>query len=193
MSRIPQPPSRNTARSPSKSPATSTPSSSLRVGTSHAGPSSRRLSPSPAPPGGGGSRTLRPQVNTKPVRAAPKPPPSPQRSPVRRAAAKLKPFDDGGLDASFGEPQTPQLSIREQIALRRAEAKKATSKGDSGSVAGNGGGLDDLGLMEDALPPHAQPAEDVIDLGRWSVKETIERARSTGEYCEQMLLSCECR
>ncbi|SJL09946.1 uncharacterized protein ARMOST_13328 [Armillaria ostoyae] len=67
-------------------------------------------------------------------------------------------------------PPPPPLSIREAIALKRAEAKKAKSTGGSGN----------LGSLEDANPivSNVVPEEDL--LGRLSVKETIERARSTG-------------
>lgn len=78
------------------------------------------------------------------------------------------------------EPPVPklQLSIKEQIALKRAELKKAAEHG--GANAGDTS-LDFAGL-EDADPTAAKrnAEEDNVDLGRWSVKETIERARSTG-------------
>ena len=156
MSRIPQPPAtRNTARTPSK---TST-STSLRVGSG--ANSARKLAPSPTPTG----RPLRPQTSLKSV----KPPPSPQKSPARRPAK----LDD---DQPISSARAP-VSIREQIALKRAEAKKATGKGISS------GALEDLSGLEEALPTNSHGQDDsVVDLGRWSVKETIERARTTGEY-----------
>ncbi|KAI0691314.1 hypothetical protein BC835DRAFT_1509395 [Cytidiella melzeri] len=160
MSRIPQPPSRNTARTPSKAP----PTPSSRTGASNASSSSRKPPPSPTPVG----RTLRPQISMKSV----KPAPSPQESPVRRAPAKSKSFED----EPPGGPSPPPMSIREQIALKRAEAKKAMSKS-----LGSGAGFDDFSSLVDALPAAlGKPEEDAVDLGRWSVKETIERARSTG-------------
>ncbi|KAF8185179.1 leucine-rich repeat-containing protein 40 [Pholiota molesta] len=64
------------------------------------------------------------------------------------------------------------LSIKEAIALKRAEAKKATGKS-------SGGGLDDLSTLEDALSTTADKEDDDL-LGRLSVRETIEQARSTG-------------
>ncbi len=40
-----------------------------------------------------------------------------------------------------------------------------------------------MGTLEDALPPHAVPAQEEEDLlGRASLREAIEKARSTGEY-----------
>lgn len=160
MSRIPQPPSRNTARSPAK--PTVTPAS--RLGASNVTSSTRKPPPSPTPT----SRTLRPQASMKSV----KPPPSPQKSPVRRTPDNPTKLNE---DAT-AEQKTTQLSIREQIALRRAEAKKAVSKP---SVASSG--FDNFDGLEDALPDVKQE-EGAVDLGRWSVKETIERGRSTGEF-----------
>jgi hypothetical protein len=72
-------------------------------------------------------------------------------------------------------PQTPSapLSIKEVIALKRAEAKKSQPK------AGNGS-LDSFATLEDALPNAPDKQEDDI-LGRLSVRETIEKARNTGD------------
>lgn len=154
MSRIAQPPtSRSTGRTPSKTPATS----SSRLGGAS---SPRKPTPSPTPDG----RTLRPQTSLKSL----KPSPSPQKSPLRRPQKLV-------ADDSAASSRAHSVSIREQIALRRAEAKKATGKGLSAST------LDDLGGLEEALPTSPNAVDDVIDLGRWSVKETIERARTTGE------------
>lgn len=69
------------------------------------------------------------------------------------------------------------MSIKQQIALKRAEAKKATTKVKP-SV-----NLETLEGLEDASPiGFGVIPEENIDLGRWSVKETIERARTTGEF-----------
>ena len=73
-------------------------------------------------------------------------------------------------------PKTP-VNIREAIALKRAEVKKTER---ASSSCRNGGTSDDLTALDDALPTKKE--EDVDELGRWSVRETIERARSTGEY-----------
>lgn len=74
-------------------------------------------------------------------------------------------------------PESPSkstsVSIKEAIALRRAEAKKAQSQ--------NGSGFDSMATLEDALPTSQAKQEDEDVLGRWPVKETIERARSTGD------------
>uniref|UniRef100_A0A0W0FAR1 Leucine-rich repeat-containing protein 40 n=1 Tax=Moniliophthora roreri TaxID=221103 RepID=A0A0W0FAR1_MONRR len=71
-------------------------------------------------------------------------------------------------------PSAPTMSIREAIALKRAEAKKAQAQA-------GGSGLDSLASLEDAIPDapqHNQIEEDAF--GRWSVRETIERGRSSG-------------
>ena len=151
MSRIPQTPSsRNGPRSPGKTPLTPT----SRIGVSAA--SRPKPAPSPTP----GSRTLRPQSSLQALK-----PSSSQKSPLKRT----KPLPD----ARPPSPKASPLSIREQIALRRAEAKKAQSTTKST--------LDDFQGLEDALP-NREPSPEAIDLGRWSVKETIERARSTGGF-----------
>lgn len=65
----------------------------------------------------------------------------------------------------------PQLSIREQIALRRAEVKKVMKSPVR----------DEFAELADASPhTYNQPVERDVDFGRWSIKESIERARSSG-------------
>ncbi|KAF9810016.1 hypothetical protein IEO21_07171 [Rhodonia placenta] len=140
---------------PSSRHSPSKPSPGLTVNTT---PSrAKTLSTSPTP--------LRSKASTKSL----KPPksPAPPRSPVRRTAPP--PVDEPPL------PAKPQLSIREQIALKRAEAKKAQTPADN-----THSGLDDFSGFEDALPISGKTqGDEEVDLGRWSVKETIERARST--------------
>ncbi|KAJ7649729.1 hypothetical protein FB45DRAFT_885727 [Roridomyces roridus] len=76
-----------------------------------------------------------------------------------------KPFAD-----DFDKPAVPALSIKELLALKRAEAKKAQKKSSS---------LDDFSSLEDAVPDSPAPeAEDI--LGRPPLREAIERAKSTG-------------
>ena len=79
--------------------------------------------------------------------------------------------------ASEDEPPVPKtpISIKEAIALKRAEVKRAEAKASSSR------GFDDFEGMDAA--PTKRVEEDIVDeLGRWSVIETIERARSTGDY-----------
>ncbi|KAH8112006.1 RNI-like protein, partial [Phellopilus nigrolimitatus] len=74
---------------------------------------------------------------------------------------------------------TARLSLKEQIALRRAEAKKAqaTQNNSGGVLLSTFGGDDDL-----VVEKSKDVEEDVNDLGRWSIRETVERARSTGNF-----------
>ncbi|KAF9466511.1 hypothetical protein BDZ94DRAFT_1306115 [Collybia nuda] len=97
---------------------------------------------------------------------------TPSRVRTQSAAKSVPPARS--INAPINEESTPApLSIKEAIALRRAEAKKAQTKGQIN-------GPDDFISLEDALPtaPPKQDDEDI--LGRWPVRETIERARSTG-------------
>ena len=79
-------------------------------------------------------------------------------------------------------PATP-LSIREAIALKRAEAKKVQSK-----VAVTGEADESMSL-EDTIPDAPKPEEEDL-LGRMSVRDTIERARSTGKSQNAAPASC---
>ncbi|KAJ4477460.1 hypothetical protein J3R30DRAFT_3755909 [Lentinula aciculospora] len=68
----------------------------------------------------------------------------------------------------------PTLSIKEAIALKRAEAKKAQGQAQNAS-------LDDFSSLEDAVPSVSGISPEGEDaLGRWSVRETIDRGRSSG-------------
>ncbi|KAF6743555.1 leucine-rich repeat-containing protein 40 [Ephemerocybe angulata] len=73
-------------------------------------------------------------------------------------------------------PAKPALSTKERIALMRAEAKKAQGG------ASSGGGLGDMSTLDEALPANSQQAteEEADLLGRMPLRETIEKARSTG-------------
>ncbi|KAJ2912254.1 hypothetical protein MD484_g8167, partial [Candolleomyces efflorescens] len=80
------------------------------------------------------------------------------------------------VDDTASTSRATPISIKEAIALKRAEAKKAQEK-----VAR--AGLDSMGSLEDALPANTQPAEEDADLlGRLPLREAIEKSRSTGEY-----------
>ncbi|KAJ7103474.1 hypothetical protein B0H15DRAFT_812381 [Mycena belliarum] len=79
----------------------------------------------------------------------------------------LKPGQD-----SEGSESKP-LSIKEAIALKRAAAKKA----QTGAAPSP---LDDISTLEDAIPNAPPPPEDDDPLGRPTLRETIERAKSTG-------------
>jgi len=70
------------------------------------------------------------------------------------------------------------MSVKEAIALKRAEAKKATATQRALSEQdGSSGGISDAS-------PNTWRVDtgDGDDLGRLSVRETIERARSSGVH-----------
>lgn len=151
MSRIPQ-------RSPLKKPQ---PPASPLSSSSNAKPRQKTLSIPSSPS---------PSLRARKSQTALKTPKSPSPSRPRRNSPEL--------DESPGK-QRPTLSIREQIALKRAEIKKSTPTGPSPGVDSPFEGLEDA-------DPHTvnKPSEDdPNDLGRWSVRETIERARTTGKLC----------
>ncbi|KAG6332765.1 hypothetical protein ID866_6321 [Astraeus odoratus] len=124
-------------------------------------PASRSRATSPSKPATTASSPATPRGRTKSI------PKSPTKS-IRRASPKEE----------VPVPKTPALSIKEAIALKRAEAKKTIVKNSS-----SGGSFDTFEGLEDAIPGRhvaKKEEDDTLELGRWSVKETIERARSTG-------------
>ncbi|EIN09950.1 L domain-like protein [Punctularia strigosozonata HHB-11173 SS5] len=153
MSRIPQPSSSRTPNKPIGTSGTLTPSKSR----------SNLRAPSPLKPSGVAKSPATPKrLPATPIKS------KPSISSLKKSPSKPS------MDASRETPETlpkPALSIREQIALKRAEAKKAmtSSKGGSG---------DDFFAVPDS--PAKGPAGEEDALGRWSVRETIERARSSG-------------
>ncbi|KAI0715775.1 hypothetical protein C8T65DRAFT_643114 [Cerioporus squamosus] len=171
MSRLPQPSSRTDPRARLKSTPTA-PSPSFRAPAS---PSVR----SPVSP------LAKPRTRTSTLAPSPSPtlraPPTPalrtqksaqnlrSRTPVKSPARKTQPLPPE--DDVPPPPAKPQLSIREQIALKRAEVKKIAKSPVVAQFEG----------LEHASPDtFNQPAEHDVDLGRWSIKETIERGRSSG-------------
>jgi hypothetical protein len=68
--------------------------------------------------------------------------------------------------------------------LKRAEAKKAQSKA---AIAGEA--AEKWTGIEDAIPDAPKPEEEDL-LGRLSVRDTIERARSTGTNQNVAPASC---
>lgn len=137
-------------------------SSRPTVKTALVPPTSRSRAPSPSKPSASSvAPPSTPRVRTKSI------PKSPSK-PIRRAP----PVEE------LPTYKTP-LSIKEAIALKRAEAKKATSR----PVVSEGVGFDSFDTLEDAVPggsPTKKEVDENADLGRWSVKEAVERARSTG-------------
>ncbi|KAH0833189.1 hypothetical protein J3R83DRAFT_12218 [Lanmaoa asiatica] len=145
------------------------PSSRPTVKTNLVPPTSRSRAPSPSKPSASAVASPSiPRVRTKSV------PKSPSKS-IRRAPPEEE-------IPTF----KPPLSIKEAIALRRAEAKKAAAR----AVVSVGVGFDSFDNLEDAVPggsPTKKEVDENADLGRWSVKEAIERARSTGVNVSSLL------
>ncbi|KAJ7186813.1 hypothetical protein C8R46DRAFT_280242 [Mycena filopes] len=110
--------------------------------------------------------TETPRLRTKSTYARP-----PSKSP-------RKPFaDDSFFDkpkAGEAEASSKPLSIKEAIALKRAQAKKAQTRNIPSP-------LDDFSSLADTIPDVVpqQPEEEDI-LGRPPLRDTIERAKSTG-------------
>ncbi|KIM42678.1 hypothetical protein M413DRAFT_121533 [Hebeloma cylindrosporum] len=97
---------------------------------------------------------------------------SPVRIRTKSTTRSATPTKPKVLEKEIPPPSPSALSIKEAIALKRAEAKKALSK------SSGGGGLDGL---EESLPDVASKQQEDEDLlGRLSIRETIEQARSTG-------------
>ncbi|CDO71798.1 hypothetical protein BN946_scf184939.g22 [Trametes cinnabarina] len=154
MSRLPQPTSRSGSRSPLKSPSSPSPTpraaaaSTLTPGKPRIRTQSVAPTPSPRQ-----TTTLRSQPSLKNIR------PTPARSPTKSPARRTQPLPSE--DEVPPTPSRPQLSIREQIALKRAEAKKLATKTPSPNASEGFTGL------ENASPDtFNQPQPVDIDLGR---------------------------
>lgn len=98
--------------------------------------------------------------------------PSRTRTQSIKSTAPKKPAINATAQAQDPPPQP--LSIKEAIALRRAEAKKAQANPTNTTQS-------DFISLEDTSPVPLPKQEDEDILGRWPVRETIERARSTGK------------
>ncbi|KAJ3852386.1 hypothetical protein EV368DRAFT_41127 [Lentinula lateritia] len=107
-----------------------------------------------------------------PLKARAAPSPAPARTRTKSATGRSTPSKSVVKDDS--PPVVPTLSVKEAIALRRAEARKAQQR--ALNVSSN-----DLSSLEDAIPSVSGAAVEEEDaLGRWSVRETIEQGRSSG-------------
>ncbi|KAK7048204.1 hypothetical protein R3P38DRAFT_2867969 [Favolaschia claudopus] len=171
MSRIPMP-SRSTPQ-----PSRGTPQSSR-------GTPQRRLAPSPtkltAPTESPRLRTK--STVTRTTSLAPDAAETPRvrtKSTVARSTTPSKPMKKAfaDTDSFLDKPKSSQdeakpLSIKEAIALKRAEAKKTQTRGAPSP-------LDNLGSLADAIPD-VPPAEDDDILGRPPLRQTIEQAKTTG-------------
>ena len=78
------------------------------------------------------------------------------------------------------------MNIREAIALKRAEAKKTMSQKPPPGDKWNG--------LEDASPAGfgKEVVDDGSDIGRWSLRDTIERARSSGTFHVKLSIDIVC-
>ncbi|KAL5526379.1 hypothetical protein ACEPAF_8102 [Sanghuangporus sanghuang] len=136
------------------------------------------------------SRVPRPAVSNSnlrgqyrgPTTATPRKPTSP--TPTGTTSARLRPPSGSPVKSrptspskhveEKPEPPKPKLSLKEQIALKRAEAKKAQSVQGKNIAPTLKDGLD-------TIPVKVQNADgNLTETGRWGVRETIERARNTG-------------
>lgn len=140
------------------------PASSSRptVKTALVPPTSRLSSRAPSPSKPSASVVASPSTPRVRTKSIPKSPSKPiRRAPPEEEIPTFK----------------PPLSVKEAIALKRAEAKKAAAR----PVVSKGVGFDSFDTLEDAVgSPTKKEVDENTDLGRWSVKEAIERARSTG-------------
>ncbi|PFH44924.1 hypothetical protein AMATHDRAFT_10419 [Amanita thiersii Skay4041] len=140
----------------SRVPQVSTPRSSKRAPTT---PVKQRVTPASTPTKLGASSVAKsraPLLGKSPAKA---------NGPLNKVAS------------SESEKPVPALSIREAIALKRAEAKKLQTSTSTGTST-----LGTLGGSDEIVTPTASdsPGQDADSLGRLSLRQTIERARSTG-------------
>ncbi|KAL5504324.1 hypothetical protein ACEPAH_8398 [Sanghuangporus vaninii] len=136
------------------------------------------------------SRVPRPAVSNSnlrshyraPTTATPRKPTSP--TPTGTTSVRLRPPSGSPVKSRPTSPSKhveekpelakPKLSLKEQIALKRAEAKKAQSVQGKNFAPTLNDGLD-------TIPIKVQNADsNLTEIGRWGVRETIERARNTG-------------
>lgn len=121
--------------------------------------------------------TPRRGIPNRPSRGAPSPARSSRASltPVKPSLAKKPSATRLKVPTPEPEPEPskPKLSLKEQIALKRAEQQKKTARSVSPAISP--GGLPEI----DQFSLTQAPAEDDI-LGRLSVRESIDRARASG-------------
>lgn len=138
--------------------------------------SSPRLAALPSTPRVPKSPAARPRTvstNAKTPRSfSPQVPPSerPRTKSVTRAPSRVRAKEPEQPSPS----KAPTMSVKEAIALKRAEAKKAMAAQKPSSGHGS---------LEDTSPTTlATHSVDGDDLGRLSIREMIERARSSGVH-----------
>lgn len=101
------------------------------------------------------------------------------RTPLRTGVSPTPPSSKTSSGTTNQDTVSSSLSIKEAIALRRAEAKKTQLKAPS----------NDFISLEDASPVPVPQKEEEDILGRWPIRETIERARSTGQNATLVTVS----
>ncbi|KAG6868667.1 hypothetical protein C0993_012170 [Termitomyces sp. T159_Od127] len=94
------------------------------------------------------------------------------RTPSRSGVSPTPPLSKTPSGPNNQDTASSSLSIKEAIALRRAEAKKTQLQAHS----------NDFISLEDASPVPVLKKEEEDILGRWPIRETIERARSTALF-----------
>jgi hypothetical protein len=138
---------------------------------------SPRLRTTPSTPRIPKSPAARPQTLT--VNAKPSQFYSAQIPPSERPRTKSLPKQPPRFRVKEPEQATPSkvpaMSMKEAIALKRAETKKAMAVQRAFSGPG---GLSSCGRVAEISPSTV----DGDDLGRLSIRETIERARSSGVH-----------
>lgn len=122
---------------------------------------------------------IRSPVSTAKPTLAPSTPKTPAKLRVP-SGGKSRPSSPSKPTEDLPETPKPKLSVKAQIALKREEAKKAAAAEQKRAAAGFANTFDDA---IDAIPDKGKKTADEADsLGRWSVRETIERARNSGEH-----------
>jgi hypothetical protein len=116
-------------------------------------------------------------------------PTKPQARSKSRATSPAKPARIGA--ARDSTPSSPRggadekkpvgaasLSLREAIAQKRAEARKQrrTIAAQEAQL-----GLDDMSNLQDAVPSFEKSTDEPVEVGRWPLKEAIDRARRSGK------------
>jgi hypothetical protein len=134
--------------------------------------STPRLQKSPAPR----PRTISTDPKPLPSSAARAPP---LERPRTKSATKIPNQFHVDIPEQTTPSKVPAMSMKEAIALKRAEAKKAMAAQKAFAACG---GPSASGGMEDASQNAWAYTVEGDGLGRLSIRETIERARSSGVY-----------
>ncbi|KAF8257222.1 hypothetical protein EI94DRAFT_1632919 [Lactarius quietus] len=133
-------------------------------------PSTLRVPKSPS------TRTRTISSNARSSGSSPvQPSPSPSDRVRTKSTTKAPPRTRATEEQPPAPPKAPPLSVKEAIALKRAEAKKAMAAQKTTAMP-----VSSVGIVDAAPSTLGGGAENDDDLGRLSVRETIQRARSSG-------------